>query len=304
MFPEMGRWSARKRDNRGRTPLYYALRYNAPPGVQELLLGCMRREDILEGGGEGSILGLVWDSWAISSEGKKILGSIGKKLEEFDSLGKIDSEASWRKRVMYAKALREKLKGNIKDKWDKANLLLRGAFRFPLDTEEEDDGEANEDYYFCTKKENAETSRPLRKWRVLHATTAVRCHPTLFKMACAIHPEQAREIDKNDLFARPNGANDSRTALHFASENSSKDPRDAQETRRMLQVLVSSTASVSIISSSGSRVERFFFPTIRHRLYPMRPAGTAVVTTLPPQRHHRHRYCSDTRSSSRVPQVV
>jgi len=238
MFPEMGRWSARKRDNRGRTPLYYALRYNAPPGVQELLLGCMRREDILEGGGEGSILGLVWDSWAISSEGKKILGSIGKKLEEFDSLGKIDSEASWRKRVMYAKALREKLKGNIKDNWDKANLLLRGAFRFPLEKEEEED-EGDEDYDFCTEQENAETSRHPRKWRVLHATTTIRCHSTLFKMACAIHPEQAREIDKNDLFYRPNGANDSRTALHFASENSSKDPRDARETRRMLQVLLS-----------------------------------------------------------------
>jgi len=198
----------------------------------------MRREDILEGGGEGSILGLVWDSWAISSEGKKILGSIGKKLEEFDSLGKIDSEASWRKRVMYAKALREKLKGNIKDNWDKANLLLRGAFRFPLEKEEEED-EGDEDYDFCTEQENAETSRHPRKWRVLHATTTIRCHSTLFKMACAIHPEQAREIDKNDLFYRPNGANDSRTALHFASENSSKDPRDARETRRMLQVLLS-----------------------------------------------------------------
>jgi len=58
-------------------------------------------------------------------------------------------------------------------------------------------------------------------------------------MACAIHPEQAREIDENDLFFLPDGVNDRRTVLHFASENSLKNPRDGRETRHMLQVLLS-----------------------------------------------------------------
>ena len=93
LYPEMGQWSARKRDNKGRTPLYYALRYNAPPGAVELLLGCMRREDVLNGDREGnSVLGFVWDSWATSLDGKKILGSIGKKLEDLDLLEKTDSQ--------------------------------------------------------------------------------------------------------------------------------------------------------------------------------------------------------------------
>jgi len=240
LHPDMGRWSARKRDKKGRTPLYYALRYDAPSGVVELLLMRMRREDVLEGDGEGnSVLGLVWDTWATSLEGKKILGGIGKKLEDFDSMGKTDSEASWSKRMVYAEKLRVGMKGKVKDKWDTTNLLLRGAFRFPLEEKEEEAEEEEEGYDFCSEQVNVEDCNPQRKWRVLHATTAVRCHPTLFKMACAIHPEQAREIDENDLFSRTNGVNDRRAALHFASENSSKDPRDARDTQRMLQVLLS-----------------------------------------------------------------
>jgi len=236
LYSEYGQWSARRRDNKGRTPLYYALRYDAPPGVVELLLGCMRREDILEGDGGNSVMELVWDSWATSLDGKKILGSIGKKLEDFDSLANVDSNVSWNQRVEYAKALRKGMKGKLKNKWDIANLLLRGAFCFPVEREYEEDADGNENYIYCRKEEDAEASTSTRKWRVLHSTAAVRCHPTLFKIACAIHPEQAREIDENDLFSRPNGKSDRRTALHFACENSSN--RDSREARRILQLLL------------------------------------------------------------------
>jgi len=239
LYPEYGQWSARRRDNKGRTPLYYALRYDAPSGVVELLLEYMRREDVLEGDAGNSIMELVWDSWATTLDGKKILGSIGKKLEDFDSLIDTDSKGSWEKRVQYAKALRKGMKGKLKDKWKTANLLLRGAFRFPLENEYEEAEENENDSWlnsYCRKQESSEASTSTRKWRVLHATTAVRCHPTLFKIACAIHPEQAREIDTNDLFSRPNGGSDRRTALHFAAENSSN--RDSRESRRILLLIL------------------------------------------------------------------
>ena len=38
-----------------------------------------------------------------------------------------------------------------------------------------------------------------RIWRVLHAVSAIKCHHSLFKLASALHPEQARELDQNDL---------------------------------------------------------------------------------------------------------
>jgi hypothetical protein len=65
--------------------------------------------------------------------------------------------------------------------------------------EEQDDGEKKDSppSQYCT------TATPItqqqRKFRILHAISAIKCHHSLFLMATVHHPEQAFEIDKNDL---------------------------------------------------------------------------------------------------------
>jgi hypothetical protein len=61
-----------------------------------------------------------------------------------------------------------------------------------------------------------------RNWRVLHAAAAIKCHPSLFLLACALHPEQAFEFDEKELKGPPHVCGGCRsashlTALHFAA---------------------------------------------------------------------------------------
>lgn len=177
LFPEKGRASVSKRDRKGRTPLYYAVRYDAPPGVVEMLLEVDPSAVLDEDRNADSPLALVWDSWAEKFEGKKTLQPL------------LYPEESGLNHSTPEDLLAD---SKLKKRWDTVNMLLRAAFRFPSDGTEH------------------------RKWRVMHATAAIKCHPTLFRLAKALYPEQAKELDVGDLDFSHEAP---RSALHLAASS-------------------------------------------------------------------------------------
>lgn len=197
MYPDKGLKTVSKVDRLGRTPLYYAIRYDAPPGVVGLLLQVDPSAVLEEDQNEDSPLGLVWDSWAEKLEGKRIVNSFlpgGFPEPE-------DTTTEERAKILRARVHREP---KLLKRWLKVNMLLKAAFGFPSDGEKtegaEDEGEGE------------------RKWRIVHATAAVKCHLSLFLLACALHPEQVQELDENDLHGPGVRVGSSRqTALHLAA---------------------------------------------------------------------------------------
>ena len=223
--PSMGRTAAARRCSKGRSPLFYAIRYDAPDGVVELLLEA-NPEAVLEPDRDGvTPLALVWDRYVTSFEGRRALQPYVAKLHAFldgvvaertnseDQGGDKDKEEEKEEEVVV------KLDGNVtignsklRGKWEKANMLLRAAFGFPIvddagrkqgeEEEEEEEEEELDEWEQVAVPQDAPTDakRRKRKWRILHAASAVRCHPTLFQLACVMHPEQAAELDENDLY--------------------------------------------------------------------------------------------------------
>jgi hypothetical protein len=186
LFPEKGHAAVSRRDRQGRTPLFYAVRYEAPPGVVELLLEVDPGAVLNEDRNAGSPLAVIWDDWAEKFEGKRTL----QPYLHPDEAGLQDSTPA---------GLRAKLEADLKLKkrWSNVNMLLRAAFRFPMETP-------------STKSiEN-------RQWRVLHATAAIKCHHTLFLLARALYPEQAMEFDEGDLSVNHTIP---RSALHLAASS-------------------------------------------------------------------------------------
>lgn len=214
MYPESGRIAVETRDRLGRRPLYYAVRYDAPPGVAGLLLHVDPSAVLEEDQNDESPLALVWDSWAEKLEGKRIVHSFlpGGFPEPEES--PVEERAV---------VLRERLakEPKLKKRWHQINMLLRAAFGFPFEDVKDE----------ATKISGGQDQRT---WRIVHATAAVKCHLSLFLLACALHPEQARELDKCDL-RRPdaNGTvldarvdkSSHQTALHLAaSSNAGGEP--------------------------------------------------------------------------------
>ena len=168
--PEKGKVTVSKPDRQRRTPLFYAVRYDAPVGVVPQLL---RADPSVVLSGDQNLqspLEVIWNDFAEKIEGRRLLHPfIGDTQntatpEDLQTLLQSPSNA-------------ELLKN-----WNTANIFLKAAFGFPLSEEEE----------------LADTSG--RKWRILHATAAVDCHFTLFHMARALYPEQAQEMDVDDLY--------------------------------------------------------------------------------------------------------
>lgn len=188
LFPNKGKHTVSKPDRQRRTPLYYAVRYLAPSGVVPQVLEADPSVVLGEHDGIESPLVLIWDDYAEKLEGKRALNPfIGEQ-----SAGTTPEDK------------RTKLEntGELYTKWKLCNLFLKAAFGFPLD-----EGKVLED----TKD---------RRWRILHATAAVKCHPSLFQMACALYPSQASEMDDNDLYAgTPGQASRPQTALHLAASS-------------------------------------------------------------------------------------
>jgi len=230
-YPELGKRAASMRCNDGRSSLHYALLYDAPEGVMELLLqadpGAVLDEDI-----SGlSPLGTVWDKYADGYEGKRTLQILLRPFEgegwelggnnERDEGVRVEAEMKVREAMTKSAAPACKM---LQEKWQKANTLLRVYFHFP--------------------PQGDNSSDKGRKWRVLHATSAIKCHPTLFRLARALHPEEALEIDVNDLLGGSRDANSlpdpqtgkmaNRTALHFAAMS----PLSGRDSRNVVKVLI------------------------------------------------------------------
>jgi hypothetical protein len=237
LYKEKGCYAARLRcREKGRTPLFYAIRYDAPDGVVELLLNCMNKVDILDGDRDGqSAIGLVWDQYVNSMEGKRVMMFYSKTLKKWE-----EENIPFEDRVEHARKLRENLKGKLKSCWEKANMLLRGAFRFPLKDDDDCDNQNHDDVFTDIEKnedgqdhqDDIHQHSKQRKWRVLHAAVSTRCHSTLALMACVLHPEQVREIDDQDLFGAH--TNDRFTALHFAA----KSPMSGKDSRLVIAQLL------------------------------------------------------------------
>ena len=134
----------------------------------------------------------------------------------------------------------------LKKTWQSSCNLLRGYFHFPMQDEEDEHDTISSDG-------NDGNSSTKRKWRILHATAAIKCHKDLFRLARALHPEQALEIDVNDLYGEGRDANiesesdpqspindtqqqyaPERTALHFSAMS----PLIGMEARNVIKVLL------------------------------------------------------------------
>jgi ankyrin repeat protein len=234
LYPDKGRLAVSKRDRQGRTPLYYAVRYEAPPGVVGLLLEVDPSAVLEEDQNEDSPLALVWDSWAEKLEGKRTLQPY---LPMTTALG-VDVSPSFldERAVMLRKKLMKDSKLN--KRWSRVNTLLKAAFGFPVEDDEITDGGIS----------GHEEPGLERKWRIVHAAAAIKCHLSLFLLACALHPEQVRELDESDL-RRPGdvflrGERSHQTALHFAASSSA----DGETAKVILEILLGLFPEATAIS--------------------------------------------------------
>ncbi|OEU18540.1 ankyrin [Fragilariopsis cylindrus CCMP1102] len=174
MYPDKGSAGVSRPDRKGRSPLYYAVRYDAPSGVVGLLLEVDASAVLEEDQNADSPLALVWDDWAEKLDGKRTIQKIldGTDVDLF----------------VKSKMVRKRLESQTKvfDRWNKVNVFLKAAFGFSLD----------EDWEFVTAASAADSNR---RWRILHAISAIKCHYSLFLLAISLHPEQAFELDRNNL---------------------------------------------------------------------------------------------------------
>jgi len=186
LYPEKGRLCVSRPDRRGRLPLYYAVRYDAPPGVVDLLLEVDGSAVLEEDQNADSPLALIWDDWAEKFDGRKDILKIlvgeeaaSRQNTLINSVGAIyfetNRELGVDDRKENAKLVRNRLQRhtNVLARWKKVNTFLKAPKK--IDTQEE------------------------ATWKILHATSAIKCHSSLFLLAISLHPEQAFELDRNDL---------------------------------------------------------------------------------------------------------
>jgi ankyrin repeat protein len=248
LYPEKGRLGVSRPDRKGRSPLYYAVRYDAPAGVIGLLLEVDASAVLEEDQNADSPLALVWDAWAEKMDGKRTLNKILGGYDE-GSQHSIHSSSSSNNSnslngnpapaspvavldldpIEKARNVRNRLQVQAKvlERWNKVNVFLKAAFGFALD----EDWEMVDSFHEEKKKDSpGSMSLPCssngRKWRILHALSAIKCHHSLFLLAAALHPEQAFEADKDDLKGSSNVHNpkclenpSNATALHFAASS-------------------------------------------------------------------------------------
>lgn len=216
-YPDMGKRVASMRCNDGRSALHYALMYDAPEGVVELLLQADPAAVLDEDRDGVSPLGKVWDRYANSFEGRAMLAFLrpldGNDLGEGGVGGQLTAQLAKKT----ARAAMERNKA-LQNNWNKVNLLLRAYFGFSLQEENNSDDASD------SSSTNTENTRR-RKWRVLHAVSSIKCHSKLFLLARALYADQAAELDENDLFVSGRGGGDN-------SSSSSSDPQSPQLSQR------------------------------------------------------------------------
>mmetsp|Transcript_17828 Transcript_17828/g.40757 ORF Transcript_17828/g.40757 Transcript_17828/m.40757 type:complete len:834 (-) Transcript_17828:792-3293(-) len=245
MYPDEGRVSVMRPDRKGRLPLYYAVRYSAPKGVEGLLLEMDGSAAYHEDQNGDSPLTVLWDDWAEKLDGKRTIQRILNSPEEIENLDNLNSSIGTiifdmhaiaadddgddgttgiKDRIENSKMVRKRLEQhqNAFQRLKKVNIFLKAAFGFPLT----DDFKLEENAYLKEERQN-DTKNP-RKWRLLHAILAIKCHFSLFLLALSLYPEQVSELDKKDLrqTEKINGSQDSSesipsnlTALHLAASS-------------------------------------------------------------------------------------
>ena len=262
LFQEKGIVGVSKPDRRGRMPLYYAVRYLAPPGVVGLLMDVDASAILEEDENSDSPLRLIWDDFAEKSDGKKDILYIlaGEELDQrfdvlMDSIGKIylELQKSSKSYDRVAKAnesrRRLELKIHVLKSWKKANAFLKAAFGFPSS----EGGE--EDYRVGSEGEST--------WRILHAVSSIKCHSSLFLLAVCLHPEQAFELDDNDLRRGDNiykpehrsaSTPSNMTALHLAADSHASGDSGRLVLKQLL--LVNPNAALCIDSEASTPLHR------------------------------------------------
>ena len=148
------------RCNDGRSSLHYALLYDAPEGVVDLLLQADPGAVLDEDRDGVSPLGTVWDKYANSFDGRRMMQVLLRPFEgegwEVGGNDNADSEESSAAAVaqqqqqesdkkVAEQRVREAIEKNspackaLRTNWEKANTLLRAYFRFPLQEEKVDE---------------------------------------------------------------------------------------------------------------------------------------------------------------------
>jgi len=276
MHPEKGREAVSRPDRRGRSPLYYAVRYDAPSGVAGLLIKMDASAVLSEDQNADSPLALVWNSWAEKSDGKNTLEKVLMGTEDdlnpsmnfHNSINNFSinnlsfntiNQSSLEDRIQHSKLVRTRLErhSNVLQRWNKVNMLLKAAFGFPLN----EDWELGNSNINIHQEEEKKDTQEKRKWRVLHAVSAIKCHHTLFLLAFSLYPEQAFELDRNDLRClhntyqstelngNANGCPSNLTALHLAaSSHLGGDPGR----RVMTQLLWLNPSAAKRVDTEGS----------------------------------------------------
>jgi hypothetical protein len=236
IYPGKGRVGVSRPDRKGRSPLYYAVRYDAPSGVVGLLLEVDASAVLEEDQNADSPLALVWDDWAEKLDGKRTIQKIldgtdvinnnnnnnhqdnnnmmNNSLGIFFDMSTINNtdnidDATKIDLFEKSKMVRKRLESQTKvfDRWNKVNVFLKAAFGFSLDEDWEfvtAATAADNSYYSEEKKRDNERSQQQcpsteHRWRILHAISAIKCHYSLFLLAISLHPEQAFELDRNNL---------------------------------------------------------------------------------------------------------
>jgi ankyrin repeat protein len=262
MYPEKGRVGVSRPDRQGRLPLYYAVRYSAPSGVVNLLLEMDPSAVLEEDQNAHSPLALTWDDWAEKTGGRRDIRKIlvGEEVSEssdflMNSISTIYFESSEIEDcIEKAKAVRRRLQRQTDalQRWNKVKTFLKAAFGFPLDEgcDLDDDTRLEEEEKKSTQEEP--------KWRVLHAVSAIKCHSSLFLLAVCLHPEQAFEMDRNDLrridnIYKSEDCNEMNplniSALHLAASSHAS----GESGKRILtQLLALNPAAASCVDSEGS----------------------------------------------------
>jgi ankyrin repeat protein len=191
-YPTLGKLAVTKRDAWGRTPLWYAVRYEAPQGVVETLLE-IDSTAILEQDNAGeSPLSMVWDSWAEKLEGKRTLAPFLLDDKKLNGFVNV--------REQFYSFLERNSK--MKFRWERVNLFLKA--NFGIDDKQQ--------------------------YRMLHATAAIPCHSTLFRLAASLYPEQASETDDCVL------TESKQSALHLAALSSASGEQARFVIKTLLQL--------------------------------------------------------------------
>ncbi|KAG7365200.1 ankyrin repeat domain protein [Nitzschia inconspicua] len=269
MYPEKGRFGVSRPDRKGRTPLWYAVRYDAPTGVPSLLLEVDPSTVLEEDQNSNAPLAVVWDQFAEKMDGKRTLNRIiGTGMDNdgsnfhctlttettVETTETLLNDLNPMEKAELVKRRLESQKVWCK-RWSTVNSFLRAAFGFTMD----DDWELVDTNSEEEKKDSPVSQRgKQRKFRILHAVSAIRCHHSLFLLAAALHPEQAFEVDDNDLrrmdkiSGKHNTAAETPrnvTALHFAAASRASD--DAGRIV-LTQLLDLNPDAARIVDSEGS----------------------------------------------------